>query len=85
MRSFIQKRFVYVFSGEYIVKSGTLEFDTDQPVTNLKTTDDIPNQITPSTPRLCCREVLVSDPTPPKGGFFGGGSVFLDFFHGFLR
>ena len=48
MRRFIQKTFlIYVFLGEYIVKSGTLEFDTDQPVTNLKTTDDIPNQITP--------------------------------------
>ena len=41
MRSFIQKRFVYVFSGEYIVKSGTLELDTDQGVTNFEELDDI--------------------------------------------
>jgi hypothetical protein len=41
MRSFIQKRFVYVFSGEYIVKSGTLEFDTDQGVTNFEELDDM--------------------------------------------
>ena len=37
------------------------------------------------TQRLCCREVLVSDPTPPPKREVLGGSVFLDFFHKFLR